>query len=114
MPFYQFDQNNSGGSFDVDDKVCHRLFIEADSEEEATSKAEFLGVYFNGCDDGIDCYCCGDRWYGSEEVESPHPYGDSIEEIAQYHADHYGWTTPDCRIFYKSGEVKEVFTNKNK
>lgn len=28
--FYLFSQNNSGGSFIVNDKVCHRLFIEAD------------------------------------------------------------------------------------
>lgn len=38
--FYQFDQNNFFGYFEVDDKVCHRLFIEADSAEEAMSKAE--------------------------------------------------------------------------
>lgn len=60
--FYEFDQNNSGGSFVVNDEVCHRLFIEADSEEQAISKAEELGCYWNGVADGIDCPCCGDRW----------------------------------------------------
>jgi hypothetical protein len=38
--FYQFDQNNSGGSFVTDHNLCHRLFIEAFSEEEATQIAE--------------------------------------------------------------------------
>lgn len=60
--FYQFNQNNSFGRFEVDDKVCHRLFIEADSSEEAISKAEELGCYWNGVAEGIDCPCCGDRW----------------------------------------------------
>jgi hypothetical protein len=37
----------------------------------------------------------------------------SIEEYAQYLADEYGWTTPDIRIYYKNGDVKEIFSNKN-
>lgn len=61
--FYEFTQNNSGGSFITNDKVCHRLFIEADSASEANSIAEDLGVYFDGVEYGDDCSCCGDRWY---------------------------------------------------
>jgi hypothetical protein len=60
--FYELDQNNSGGSFVVDENLCHRLVIEADNEEEAINIAERLGCYWNGCDEGIDCDCCGDRW----------------------------------------------------
>lgn len=45
MNWYCFDQNNSGGYFDVDDKVCHRLFIEAESFDDAVEKAEELGCY---------------------------------------------------------------------
>jgi hypothetical protein len=33
--FYEFDQNNSGGRFIVNDKVTVSVFIEADSPEEA-------------------------------------------------------------------------------
>lgn len=33
--FYQFSQNNSGGYFDTDETVCHRVIIEAKSEKEA-------------------------------------------------------------------------------
>ena len=62
MKFYEYNQNNSGGHFDVDDKVCHRLFIEAESKEQANDKAEELGVYFDGVEKGMDCDCCGDRW----------------------------------------------------
>lgn len=60
--FYEFNQNNSGGVFRVDDRVCHRLFIEADSRPEAIGKAEDLGCYWDGVALGIDCPCCGDRW----------------------------------------------------
>lgn len=60
--FYEFNQNNSGGVFKVDAKVCHRLFIEADSADEAVTKAEELGCYWYGVDTGVDCPCCGDRW----------------------------------------------------
>ena len=62
MNWYNFSQNNSGGSFMVNDKVCHELYIEAETFDEAVSKAEFLGCYWNGVGDGIDCPCCGDRW----------------------------------------------------
>jgi hypothetical protein len=170
--FYEISQNNTGGSFVTDDKLCHRLFIEASSENEAMSKAEDLGCYWNGVDEGMDCPCCGDRWYPSRSIvdtedinkrwggyeiyewltgnektisdedaigslmsryvgsEWPTPpiveekYGSrrvigkiklySIEQYAQIMADLYGWTKPDCRIFYKDGNVKEVYSSKLK
>lgn len=120
--FYELDQNNSGGYFDVDDKVCHRLFIEADSLTEAIIKAEELGCYWNGVEQGIDCGCCGDRWYRPSEVdfEKLKEYRvrkriisfSNIEEYAQYLANTYGWTTPDARIYYKNGTVKEILIEK--
>ena len=159
--FYEFNQNNSGGYFDVDENLCHRLYIEADTQSEAISKAEELGCYWDGVYKGIDCPCCGDRWYedcdaidlekyqtkgyevwvsgtnitrwnekyGRYNVVKPPSvqtlgYGDSkiccgkisfknIEEYAQYLANEYGWTTPDARVFYKNGKVKEIFTEKS-
>jgi hypothetical protein len=157
--FYEFKQNNTGGSFDVDDKLCNRLFIEANSRTDAIFKAEELGIYFNGTQNGRDCSCCGDRWYEPDDGTdlasgySVGVYGNQpnaedvwneryskfqiselpcwedtyslrryvgkikfkdIEEYAQYLADDYGWTSPDCRIFYLSGEVKEIFSAKSK
>ena len=67
--FYEFTQNNSGGTFVVDDKVCHRLFVEADNEDEAYSIAKSLGCYWDGVAKGIDCPCCGDRWYSPDKVD---------------------------------------------
>ena len=71
--YYEFNQNNTGGSFEVNDKLTHRVIVQADSEDEAYSIAESMGVYFNGVDKGLDCECCGDRWYGCDEI--------NIEEI---------------------------------
>ncbi|MED2979537.1 hypothetical protein P4284_23020 [Bacillus swezeyi] len=159
MTFYNYDQNNSGGFFEVNEKLCHRLFIEAESREEADDIAESLGVYWAGIEKGLDCPCCGDRWYGASKVDlekineegweasvydsTPYPeaewnerYGnyplhtapkwttnffrsysgkirfESIEQYAQYLADHFGWATPDARIFYKDGTIAEI--NKRK
>jgi len=119
MKFFEFSQNNSGGSFEVNDKLCYRLFIEADSRKDAIYMAEEMGVYFNGVDDGIDCPCCGNRWYTPDDIKFPLKYSEkkefhNIEEYAQHLADHYGWTSPDARIFYKDGTVKEIFINKKK
>ena len=53
--FYEYNQNNSGGSFIVDKNLCHRLMIEADEQHLADRIAISLGVYFNGCYEGLDC-----------------------------------------------------------
>lgn len=123
--WYQFDQNNSGGSFEVDEMLCHRLFIEAPNLESAIDHAESLGVYFDGVDKGWDCECCGDRWYkpwSDEGMEFPLTCGqewntrkvtvyNTPKEYAQWYANNYGWTSPDARIFYLNGTVEEVFSN---
>jgi hypothetical protein len=160
--FFEFNQNNSGGRFTVNKYLCHRLIIEADCQSDAIHKAETLGCYWNGVEDGLDCSCCGDRWYmvdmvdfdkinnlwGGYEVSAFTPQGkksewlidilkkryagatwltplsatkkygsmqvigkvkiDSIELYAQIIADLWGSTTPDIRIFYKDGTVKEI------
>ena len=70
---YLFHQNNSGGVFVIDDKLCPRVYIKAVSAEEANKKAEEIGIYFNGVINDIDCPCCGDRWYPVSE-------GDAVEK----------------------------------
>ncbi len=166
MKFYEFSQNNSGGKFAVDSQLCRLLIIEASSEEEAISKAEDLGCYWDGVEKDMDCPCCGDRWYRSgnvidldiinekwkgwevkkfiekgqdvkkridalknkykdfEWIEEPKiktsydwKYATgrlklkSIEEYAQLMANEFGFTNPDCRIFYNDGSVKEIFSS---
>jgi len=64
--FYEFSQNNSGGYFDVDDNVTHRVIIEAFSADEARAKIDPMIENQSG-----SCSCCGDRWstYYAEEVD---------------------------------------------
>lgn len=94
--FYKFEQNNSGGSFDVTDTLCHRLFIEANTTLDAIQKAEDLGCYWDGVSDGRDCECCGDRWYCSSSddgMEFPYKYGAFIAKEADELANEFGLTT---------------------
>lgn len=82
--WYAYRQNNSGGRFEHDEVrgVSILVVIEAESASAANSKAEKLGIYFDGCEDGIDCECCGDRWYQASERDAerePTYYGNPLE-----------------------------------
>jgi hypothetical protein len=68
----------------VDDKLCHRLVIEAFNEKEALSKAEDMGVYFDGCEDGRDCSCCGDRWSSWTSIIDISQYKESGYPVSVY------------------------------
>lgn len=72
MKFFEFKQNNSGGTFDIDDNagIGPCVWIEAIDVDDAARRAETIGIYFDGVEDGRDCDCCGDRWY--------RPYGDGL------------------------------------
>ena len=104
MKFYLYDQNNSGGSFIVDEDVTHRLLIEADSVEEANQKAVELGVYFDGCDEGMDCPCCGDRWYSGDEKTFPLQFGIFSESEAIRIAEQLGGLVVETKF---KGQTKE-------
>lgn len=77
LRWYEFIQNNSGGIFK---DPAHVVFIQAHSPEGANARAEEVGLYFDGCGDGQDCHCCGDRWYRTyvNSTEFPSLYGDPI------------------------------------
>lgn len=116
--FYHFRQNNSGGSFKVDEMVCKHVFIEAPDAQEANRLALDMGIYFDGVCGGLDCGCCGDRWdeaYGDGE-NYPLKYSDKVtfdtpEEYARHLTDD-SWgldTMPNARIYYADGKtVKEI------
>ena len=115
MKFYEYDQNNSRGNLIVDDKVCHRIYIEADSAEEANRIAEKLGCYFNYYDNDLDCECCGYRWemkLDDNQYVKLDQFRD-IEEYAQYWANIYGRTEPVARIYYKNGTVREIYKKRS-
>lgn len=77
--FYEFDQNNPGGYFDT--SMPRFLWVEASSAEEACEIAEKHGVYFDGVDKGIDCECCGDRWYRTRPRPKTREEVDELIEV---------------------------------
>jgi hypothetical protein len=122
--WYEYRQNNSGGSFDYSDEVSNFVLIEASSVAEANYKAESIGVYFNGVGDrGVDCICCGDRW--SEQYEAMTEfttyrfrngaYGGTthadVRGYAQALADNDSWANgkPAVIVYFADGSV-ERFT----
>ncbi|RMH10629.1 MAG: hypothetical protein D6698_17455 [Gammaproteobacteria bacterium] len=69
MAWYLYDQNMSGGYYF---EPAFAVLVEADNPEEANRRAETVGIYFNGVEEGEDCECCGDRW-----IEQSRPLVDS-------------------------------------
>lgn len=105
--FYHFRQNNSGGSFYVNEAsgIACDVIVEANSKDEANERAESIGLYFDGVELGDDCDCCGNRWYrayGDGDV-GPSYYGESIDTATQL----YDWTPgkPTGYVHYLDGRV---------
>ena len=76
--FFTYNQNNSGGAFDINKEkgIGEYVIVEAMNLNDADARAESIGLYFHGVEDGMDCDCCGDRWYS--------PYDDGSEEPLIY------------------------------
>jgi hypothetical protein len=105
--FYLFNQNNSGGSFDFDKAsgITHYVIVEADTEESAITKAEQIGLYWDGVENGMDCECCGDRWCRyTTGTDTPEIYGkDPSEYIKQKSAIDWMKPNPNVCVHYKDG-----------
>lgn len=76
MTFYLYNQNNSGGHMKIDliSGITEYVIVEANSPEEADNYFESIGGYFDGVYAGVDCDCCGDRWYRAEDWNAVNPY----------------------------------------
>lgn len=106
MKFFHYSQNNSGGSFDFseDPAITHHVVIEAKDAADADIRAIQIGLYFDGCADGRDCSCCGDRWnpaYG-EGNEAPMVYDDPAEASISHR-----WMKPgkEIAVHYADGRI---------
>lgn len=92
--FYTFRQNNSGGRWqtDPDKGVSVEVTIEADDHVRANIIARrYVGIYFDGCDDGIDCDCCGDRWYRVRDYDGQDTPPAPRANIPQWYPSPYGY-----------------------
>lgn len=109
--FYIYDQNNSGGGFYVDHDrgISNYVIVEADTPEEANNTAETLGIYFNGCEAGMDCECCGDRWYAAgkgDGTDTPEVNRKEVEGVRVFEGE-IKWTSgAEGYIHYKDGRVE--------
>ena len=67
--FYTYKQTNSAGITQRNDErgITNFVIIEAGTTAEADTRAEAIGLYFDGVKSGRDCRCCGDRWKRAEE-----------------------------------------------
>lgn len=77
--FFHFSQHNSGGTYHEDEYagLPPEVWVEARNATEANNLAESIGIYFDGVERGLDCSCCGDRWYrvwpDNEGYDMPDP-----------------------------------------
>lgn len=107
--YFTFDQNNSGGSYERNEDVLEYVIIEAVTALEANCKAEEIGIYFDGCSSGLDCKCCGDRWYPlytSDATDGPMIYNTNVYEKYVYADDWKDasvvvYTIDGNRFYYK-------------
>ena len=105
MLFYEFDQNNTGGTWVADEDLGYKVFIEAEESSGAIDKALDIGIYFDGCRVGNDCPCCGDRWhepYGAGE-EAPTYYG---EPLPRTESNGFGFWGLPIVVHYADGTRK--------
>ena len=102
--FYYFSQNNTGGSFRIkpEQGIAEYVIVEATSYKDANARAQHIGLYFDGKATGVDCSCCGSRWYAKYDedgaTEVPSVYGKPVESYADYFASGYYIHYIDGRI----------------
>ena len=106
--FYHFSQNNSGGSFIVDHRrgISVNVVVEGATVEEITERAK---------DIGLDCSCCGDRWYPpsySTFDDTPCIYGQDV--TAGVYVSDTKWIDdgPEGYVHYMDGRVVPVILQK--
>lgn len=100
--FYEFDQNNSGGSFEINDKtgIGPCVWIEAADLDHAISRAKSIGIYFEGAAAGIDCECCGGRWH--------EPWKDDGKDKPKINEEYdFNWH-PTVYVHHLDGKIERI------
>ena len=96
--FYYFNQNNSGGGFDL---KAEAVIVEANSADEANTIAQTVGVYFDGVAIDEDCECCGDRWYAFEDAYTYDVFA-TLDDVMNAHKYHFSYSN-DFAIVVPNG-----------
>lgn len=109
MLFFTFRQSNPGGFYQ--DEMPNYLIVEAPSSDFANFAAEKQGVYFDGCQTGQDCPCCGNRWgrvYSGDGTDNPQIYGEKVELDQTVYNDE--WESNDSvRVVRWTESIREEF-----
>ena len=106
--YFTFNQNNSGGTFDLDKEqgITYFVIIEADDFDDANDRAENIGLYFDGIG---DCPCCGDRWHkqdcSEDGTEVPNVYERSPAEYVESKINSWMEAGYGVAVHHKSGKV---------
>lgn len=90
------------------------MIVEAMNADQTNGIAEGIGIYFNGCDDGRDCDCCGDRWYAAsgEGDDEPMLYGSPVAEFLHFNNSRKVKDKEALvRVFYLDGVIQSYFPN---
>ncbi len=77
MSYFEFHQNNSGGSFTT---PAINVIVKADNAEQANAIALANGIYFDP-EFEIDCDCCGNRWSEADDYFAL----DTIPEVSEFY-----------------------------
>jgi len=93
----------------IDDCVDHYVIVEADTAEKANNRAEKIGIYFNGCEDNLDCECCGDRWYEQYDDTDGDPTPMVYERPFELFAIGYEGNEVDRSAIRHFGRVVHVY-----
>lgn len=82
MKFYTYSQNNSGGYFIDNERVCEYLIIEAETVKEANARMEEITADYREY-----CECCGERWHECWDEDDgktyPNIYGVPVERVTK-------------------------------
>lgn len=98
--FFEFNQNNSSGKFDIDHKrgISTFVIVEADDSNEANRRAGRIGLYFDGKG---DCPCCGSRWSEKSAYnkgnERPEHWGTDVSDHL-YRSEYIGLGVDETKI----------------
>lgn len=109
--FFTFNQNNSGGNFHYKEQsgITHYVVVEAMDFDDATTRAETIGLYFDGVFDGRDCFCCGDRWYRpwrDEGTDEPMVYDQSVAEFKRDGFSFFKDNEKEIAVHYLDGRIE--------
>ena len=96
-------------------RSSHHVVVEGTDVKDITRRAEDIGLYWDGCRKGLDCSCCGDRWYPpsySTLDDTPSIYGEDV--AAGVYVSDTKWIDdgPEGYVHYMDGRVVPVILQK--